>query len=339
MNREGLLLVNTGTPDAPEPRAVRRYLAEFLSDPRVLDMPRLSRWLLLRLVILPRRPKRSAAAYRQVWTDRGSPLLVHGLDLVAGLRERLGAEMPVEIGMRYGSPTISGALDRLVESGADRLAVLPLFPQLSSAAWGSAVEKALAEAASRFTTIRVVPPYYDHPAFLDAFAAVARGPLTEFRPDRVLMSFHGLPVRHVRKADATGHCLRPGCCDAVVDANRSCYRAHCFATARGIAGRLDLGESEWEAAFQSRLGRAEWIGPHTDARVRAMPGEGVKRLAVLAPAFVADGLETLEEIGIRAREEFRAAGGEELRLVPSLNAEPEWVKAVASIVSAASPPT
>jgi protoporphyrin/coproporphyrin ferrochelatase len=335
--RHGLLLVNLGTPDAPRTPEVRRYLREFLSDPRVFDLHPVKRALILNLFILPFRPSRSAEAYRKVWTERGSPLLFHGEDLAAKLRARLGPEVPVELGMRYQSPSIGAALDRLCAAGADRVVVFPLFPQYSSAAWGSAVEKVFAEAASRWNVpaLEVVPPFYDHPAFLDAAAAVARRERQDFDADYFVMSFHGLPERQVTKSDLApgGHCFRDGCCASIVPANRFCYRAQCFATARGLAQRLGLAEGTWEVTFQSRLGRDPWIRPFTDERVIELARRGVKRLAVLSPAFVADCLETLEEIAIRAREDFVANGGEDLRLVPSLNSDDAWVDAALQIAS------
>lgn len=337
MARHGLLLVNLGTPDAPLTAEVRRYLREFLSDPRVFDMHPVKRALVLNLFILPFRPRHSAEAYRKVWTERGSPLLFHGDDLVAKLRARLGPEVQVELGMRYQNPSIASALDRLRSAGTDRVIVFPLFPQYSSAAWGSAVEKVFAEAASRWNVpaLEVIPPFYDHPAFLDAAAAVARRESERFAADHYLMSFHGLPERHVTKSDESprlNHCLREGCCASIVPANRFCYRAQCFATARSLAERLGLAEDRWEVTFQSRLGRDPWIQPFTDVRVIELARQGVKRLAVLSPAFVADCLETLEELAIRAREDFIAHGGEDLRLIPSLNSEEVWVDAMLSIV-------
>jgi ferrochelatase len=343
--RHGLLLVNLGTPDAPRTAEVRRYLREFLSDPRVFDMHPVKRALVLNLFILPFRPRRSAEAYRKIWTERGSPLLWHTADLAAKLRSRLGPEVPVELAMRYQSPSIAAALDRLREARADRVIVFPLFPQYSSAAWGSAVEKVFAEAASRWNVpaLDVVPPFYDHPAFLDAAAGVARRERAGFDADYFVMSFHGLPERQVTKSDespGSRHCLRAGtgagpygdgCCASIGPGNRFCYRAQCFATARGLAERLGLAPDRWEVTFQSRLGRDPWIQPFTDQRVIELARRGVKRLAVLSPAFVADCLETLEEIAIRAREDFVANGGEELRLVPSLNSDDAWVDAVLAI--------
>ena len=333
----GVLLVNLGTPDAPEAAPVRRYLRQFLSDPRVLDINPIARWALLELVILPRRPAASAAAYRKVWMDDGSPLLVYGQALAERVRERLSADdYRVELAMRYGNPSIEAGITRLREAGCDRLVVLPLYPQYASSSTGSTVEAVYREAAKLWNTpfISIVPPFFDDPRFIAAFGAVTRRVLDDMQPDHVLLSFHGLPERHMTKSDETGrHCLRSEtCCDRMVVANRNCYRAQCFATARALAQTLELGTDDYTVSFQSRLGRAVWIRPYTDVLLTELPKRGIRKLAVVCPAFVADCLETLEEIGIRADEDFRAAGGDELRLVPSLNAEPEWVDAVVGFV-------
>lgn len=336
-SRWGLLLINLGTPARPETGAVRRYLRQFLSDPRVLDIHPAGRFLLLNLLILPFRSSASAAAYAKVWTERGSPLLVHSQDLLAAVRARVGPEVTVELGMRYGEPSLEHALGRLREAGCDPVVVFPLYPQYAASSTGTALEEVWRLAGREWNTpsLQVVPPFYDHPAFLDAFAAVARPVLDEVAPDRVLMSFHGLPERQVKKSDtspAGGRCLvAAGCCDAVGPENRMCYRAHCFATARGLAERLGVGPDRHEVTFQSRLGRTPWIRPYTDVRVRELAAAGVKRLAVLCPAFVADCLETVEEVGMRLREDFLAHGGEELRLVPSLNATDAWADAALTI--------
>jgi ferrochelatase len=334
---DGLLLINLGTPDAPESGPVRRYLRQFLSDPRVLDINRVGRWLLLNLIILPTRPAKSAHAYRAIWdAKRGSPLLFHSQDLAAAVQARLGEGWHVELAMRYGSPSIASGLERLRAAGVDRIFVLPLFPQYAASSTGSALEEVFdrAGAAWNVPPLRVVDPFYEAPGFLGAFAAVGRPVLDQLAADHVLFSFHGLPERHMKKSDEAGdHCLASaGCCDRIVPANRNCYRAQCFATARGLAKALDLPPEKWSLSFQSRLGRTPWIKPYTDEVLDALPKQGVKRLAVFSPAFVADCLETLEEIGIRARDQFRAAGGEELVLVPSLNATPAWVDAVVDMV-------
>ena len=335
-NRWGLLLVNLGTPDSTRVPDVRKYLKEFLSDPRVLDISAPVRSLVLNLFILPFRPKQSAEAYEKVWTQRGSPLLFHGLDLVEKVRAHLPG-VPTELGMRYQSPSIASALQKMRADGVDRIVVLPLFPQYSSAAWGSAVEKVFAEASKLWNvpSIQVIPPFYDHPQFLDTFAGVARPVIDALKPDKVLMSFHGLPERHCTKSDESGgqHCFKTdSCCDTIVPANRSCYRAQCFQTANGIASRLGLGDDEFQITFQSRLGRDPWIRPYTDEVVNDLAKAGVKKIAILSPAFVADCLETLEELAIRALEDFQKHGGEELRLVPSLNSEDAWVETVLTLL-------
>jgi ferrochelatase len=339
--RQGLLLVNLGTPDAPEAGAVRRYLREFLSDPRVLDIPALARWALLELVILPTRPSRSAEAYRKVWTKEGSPLLVHGRTLAARLQDALGPEWAVELGMRYGNPSLASALEKLASAGARTISLLPLYPQYASSSTGSTLERVyqLAGKAWNVPALRAVQPFFDHPAFLDAWTEVARPALAEARADHVLFSFHGLPERHVRKSDTSGrHCLQfPGCCDVAVAENRWCYRAQCFSTARSLATRLGISPEHTTVGFQSRLGRTPWLKPYTDLLLPELAGKGVRRLAVVCPAFVADCLETLEEIGIRARADFLRAGGEALTLVPSLNAHPAWVRALVRLVRGADP--
>ncbi|MFO0578513.1 MAG: ferrochelatase [Polyangia bacterium] len=345
----GLLLVNLGTPDAPRPREVRRYLREFLSDPRVIDLPAPLRALLLHLIILPVRPRRSAEAYAKVWTERGSPLLFHSQDLAAAVQARLGPTWRVELAMRYGSPSVPAALQALLDpqslgqksrGGArpavDRLVILPLYPQYSSAATGSSLEAIFRVLSSRWVlpSVQVIEPFFDDPGFIQAFAARGRPILESLRPDHVLFSFHGLPERHLTKAEDCGsYCLqRADCCAEVGPQNPSCYRAQCFATARRIAHELSLSPSDYTVCFQSRLGRTPWIRPFTDLVLPELRQKGVRRVAVFCPAFVADCLETLEEIGMRARAQFLAEGGEELVLVPSLNATPEWVDAVVGLV-------
>jgi ferrochelatase len=341
VERQGLLLVNLGTPDAPETGAVRRYLREFLSDPRVLDIPAPARWALLELLILPTRPSRSAAAYRKVWTQEGSPLLVHSQRLAARLADALGKEWAVELAMRYGRPSLGSALEKLASAGPRSITVLPLYPQYASSSTGSTLERVyeLAGKAWNVPALRVVPPFFDDPVFLDAWVDVARPVLADARADHVLFSFHGLPERHVRKSDASGrHCLQsPGCCDVTVAENRWCYRAQCFSTARSLASRLGIQPEQMSVAFQSRLGRTPWLKPYTDLLLPELASKGVRRLAVLCPAFVADCLETLEEIGIRARADFLRAGGETLTLVPSLNAHPAWVRALVRLVRGPNP--
>jgi ferrochelatase len=314
---------------------VRPYLREFLSDPRVIDIAGWKRWLILNLFILPFRPKQSGEAYEKIWTDRGSPLLFHGRDLTAKVQERFGDGVVVDLAMRYGRPSIAEALERFRAGGVRRIVVFPLYPQYSSAATGSTIEKVFEVASGKWNTpyLQVVPPFYDHPDFIEAKAEVARPVIDEVRPERVFLSFHGLPERQVRRSDPTGsHCLcRPDCCDAIVEANADCYRAQCYESARLLADRLGIPAEQRVVCFQSRLGRDPWIKPYTDVLVREAAEQGVKRAVILSPAFVADCLETIEELGIRAVEEFEAHGGEKLVLVPSLNAMDTWADAVVKL--------
>jgi protoporphyrin/coproporphyrin ferrochelatase len=334
----GLLLINLGTPDEPTPPAVRRYLREFLSDPRVIDINPVGRALLLNLIILPLRPAKSARAYQAVWdAQRGSPLLFHSRDLTKGVAAALGAGWHVELAMRYGNPSIPAALDAMRAAGIDRIVVLPLFPQYASSSTGTALARVFELAGEQWNTpwLDVVPPFYDDPGFIAAFAAVARSAAID-SADHVLMSFHGLPERHVRKSDPSGaHCLAAAsCCDGITVANRNCYRAQCFATARALAAELGLAAERYTVCFQSRLGRTPWIRPYTDVVLDDKAKAGVGHLAVMCPAFVADCLETVEEIGIRAREQFLAAGGKQLTMIPSLNSSPAWIEVVARLARA-----
>ena len=331
--KNGVLLVNLGSPDEPTTGAVRRYLREFLGDPRVLDMSSIGRALLLNLVILPFRPRRSAAAYEKVWTPEGSPLIANGRALRDGLRKALGDDWSVELAMRYGTPTIERAVARLADADVERIVVVPLFPQYASASTGSALEAVYCAAAERWNVppLDVLPSFYAEPGYIAAMAAVARELPEEKLPDHVLISFHGLPERQIRKSDATGaHCFASeSCCDAIGPANRFCYRAQCAATARALAQALGLGSEHWTMSFQSRLGRTPWIKPYTDEVLPQLYERGFRRLAVVCPSFVADCLETIEEIGIRAQEQWLALGGEDLVLIPCVNAHPTWIDVVA----------
>lgn len=333
--RTALLLINLGTPESPTTDDVRRYLRQFLFDPRVIDMHPIQRWLLLNLIILRRRPRQSAEAYAKIWTDRGSPLLFHSLDLVTKVRRRLGDDVHVELGMRYGNPSIASAVAACRAAGADRLVVFPLYPQYSSAATGSSVEEVFRCASQLWNTpyIQIVPPFYDHPAFIDACAAAAQPTLDGLQAEKVFFSFHGLPERHVRKSDTSGrHCLASaGCCERIVDANRNCYRAQCYATARLLGDRLGIPEEKRIVCFQSRLGRDPWIRPYTDELLVNEARSGTRRAVILSPAFVADCLETLEELGMRAAEDWKAAGGERLELAPCINSRDDWADAVVEI--------
>lgn len=309
---KGILLLNLGTPDAPTTPAVRRYLRQFLSDPRVIDIHPILRTLLLNLIILPFRSPRSAEAYRKIWTQEGAPLRIHTEALGREVGKRLGSEYQVEVGMRYGNPSIERALQTLLQRQID-IRILPLFPQYASSSTGSAVEE-LFQVLRRFWKIpsfQVLPPFFDHPGYIRSFAEVGKPVLERSKPDHVLFSFHGLPEKHIKKGDP--------------------YKEQCFRTAELIASELKLS-GNWSVSFQSRLGRTPWIKPYTDRTIIDLAQKGVKRMAVFCPAFVADCLETLEEIGIRGRELALSHGVEVFELVPSLNAHPRWIETVCEMV-------
>ena len=332
----GVIVLQLGTPESTDVRDVRRYLREFLSDPRVIDIPAPLRALLLNAVILPFRPRRSAEQYEKIWTDEGSPLLLNTELLARSLQEDLGAGYVVEVGMRYQSPSIASALSRLAGAGCHRVVIAPMFPQYSSAAYGSAVAKTLELVASGWNVpaTSTIPPFYDDPGFVSSVTEVAGPLLADFEPDHILFSYHGLPESQIRKGDPTGEwCLQSeGCCDSIQAVNRFCYRAQSCATTKSVTSDMGLDPGATSTSFQSRLAGQKWIEPYTDALLDDLYRDGVRRLAVLTPSFVADCLETLEEIGIRLRDQWSAIGGEDLLLVPCVNGAPGWVSALADLV-------
>lgn len=330
----GLLLVNLGTPASPKTGDVRRYLREFLSDPRVIDIHPIARWLLVNLIIAPFRAPKSAQAYAKIWTPQGSPLWLHTRDLSEAVAKKLGGGYAVEMAMRYGKPSIAEGIEQLAKQNVEEIRILPLYPQYASSSTGSTeAEVFRVEKTHRnLPPLRLLSPFFDHPGFIRAFAELGRSHLAKFDPDYVLFSFHGLPERQILKGDLSGaHCLKqPDCCDTILPANGLCYRAHCYQTAREIARELGLAAENFGVSFQSRLGRTPWIQPFTDVVLPQLVKAGRRRIAVYCPAFVADCLETLEEIGIRAKEMVWHEGGD-LLLIPSLNSHPLWVEAVAQM--------
>lgn len=301
----------------------------------MIDLPAWKRQLIVRLFILPFRPKRSAHAYSLIWTPRGSPLLVQGRELTAKVQRRLGTAVRVELAMRYGSPSIADALDAFRGGGVRKIVAFPLYPQYSSATTGSTVERLFEEAGRRWNTpyLQVIPPFYDHPGFLDSWTEVARPVIARVEPERVFFSFHGLPERQILKGDERGdHCLRRAdCCETIGEANRDCYRAQCHATARALADRLELDPRQRMVCFQSRLGREAWIRPYTDELLAEQAAAGCRRAVILSPAFVADCLETLEELGLRGVATWEQNGGETLELIPAPNASDSFADAVVTI--------
>lgn len=311
--RLGVLLVNLGTPDSPDPKAVRRFLAEFLSDKRVIDYPRLL-WLpILYGVILRIRPKKTAHAYAQIWTNKGSPLLVESQALTAALQSALGAGIPVALGMTYGSPSIVSALQFLREQQVDALVVIPLYPQYSGTTTGSALDRVNAALKKWMPThYGFVEHYHSEPHYLDALAQSVRDGWKLHGRKHLLFSFHGIPQRYVDNGDP--------------------YFQHCKATATGVTERLQLAASDWTLAFQSRVGRERWLEPYTDQLLIRYAQSGPKNISVVCPAFATDCLETLEEIAIRNRADFLAAGGESFDYIPCLNANADHVAMFADLV-------
>ena len=333
MTDHALLLVNLGSPDSPGVADVRRYLDQFLMDPYVIDLPWPLRRLLVSL-ILRKRPEQSAHAYASIWWPEGSPLVA----LSRRLQEAVQAhwhEGPVELAMRYGSLSIEAALNRLAEDGVRRVTLAPLYPQFADSTVTTVVEETrrVLRASALELELEVLAPFFGRAEYLEALVQSAR-PHLQQGFDHLLLSFHGLPERHLRKADPSGrHCLSGAdCCrQAPPEVLARCYRAQCLRSAEGFVRQMGLSEAQWSVAFQSRLGRAKWIGPYTEEQLDALAARGVKKRLVMCPAFVTDCIETLEEIGQRGREQFRAAGGEELLLVPCLNDHPAWAAALAQL--------
>lgn len=326
--KNGLLLINLGTPDSPDIPAVRRYLREFLADRRVIDLPAPLRYLLLYCAILPFRPKRSAHAYQAIWTIEGSPLLIHSRNLQTKLQKHLGDTWRVALGMRYGNPSITSALKEL--SHCEHLTILPLYPQYSSATTGSSIEKTLnlLAAHKRLPSFTVIRDFYQYPGFINAQAALIKPHVAHH--DYLLFSYHGIPERHIIHTECLQVCTKM--CPSITPENRSCYRAQCYATTRELAKKLNLPEEKYAMAFQSRLGKTPWIKPYTDELLPELAKKGIKRLAVSCPSFAADCLETLEEIGIRAQKQWHQLGGEQLTLIPCVNDSELWVNSIPNLI-------
>jgi len=318
--RVGILLTNLGTPSAPEKRPLRAYLKEFLSDPRVVEFPRLLWWFVLNGVILNIRPARSAASYRSVWTDRGSPLMFHTRDQAEALQttmtRQFGDEVIVDFAMRYGQPSISEVVQGMLERGVKKLLVLPLYPQYCGATTGSTFDALAADFTRRrwLPELRFVNHYHDYEAYINALADSIRVFRAEHgSADKLLFSYHGVPQRYADKGDP--------------------YHRECLATTRLVAAALGLNETDYLSTFQSRFGREAWLKPSTDETLKGLPGQGVKSVQVICPGFAADCLETLEEVGVENRDYFLAAGGEQYQYIPCLNSEPGHIAALAALAT------
>ncbi len=311
----GVLITNLGTPDAATPKAVRRYLKQFLWDPRIVDIPRIPWWLILHGVILRTRPRRSAALYKSVWTEEGSPLLVISQTQKHALQEKLGDTFKVELGMRYGNPSIPSALEKLKQHGVKRIIVLPLYPQYSCTTTASTFD----EIAHTVKTWRNLPHlnfisrYHTHPKYINALCnSIQEHREKHGQAEKLVLSFHGCPKHHHTQGDP--------------------YYDECLETAQSVAQQLDLSRQQWLVTFQSRFGRAEWLKPYTDETLKELAQNGIKSLDVICPGFSADCLETLEEIAVENREYFIENGGEKYHYIPALNSRQDFIEAAASLV-------
>jgi protoporphyrin/coproporphyrin ferrochelatase len=326
--KQGILLTNLGSPDSTNTADVRRYLDEFLSDPRVLDIPTWKREAVLNLFILPFRPKKSAEAYKEVWTEEGSPLIVTTNKQAALLRERLGPEIPVAVGMRYGNPSSEAAVRELINRGVEEIFHIPLYPHYAMSSYETAVacvQSAVEKIAPR-TTLRIQPPYYADPDYIEALLEPAK-PYLEKDYDHILFSYHGIPERHLRVSDPSKcYCLKlKDCCEVPNPVHGTCYRAQCFATTRHFIDRAGIPREKYSVSFQSRLGRDPWLQPFTDHQLEKFPKQGIKKLLIISPAFVSDCLETLEELGMAGKESFLESGGTEYHLIPCMNDHPRFI--------------
>ena len=327
----GILLINLGTPDEPSRAAVYRYLKQFLLDPRVIDINPFARNLLVRGIIVPFRSGQSAKLYKELWTEKGSPLKYHGVSLRKQVQQLLGNEYVVELAMRYQSPSIESAIERLMQAKVSKIKVFPMFPQYASASTGSAHQ----EVMRVLSGLQIIPElefinsYPTWQPMIDLFVANSRKyDLAQY--DHFLFSYHGLPQRQLRKADTFNHCLKcADCCKTLTPVNQFCYSAQCHATTRVIVDQMGLKPEQYTICFQSRLGRDPWVQPYTAQVLEELAKSGTKRILVFCPAFTADCLETTVEVSIEYHEAFLKMGGEQLDLVESLNDSPAWAEALA----------
>jgi protoporphyrin/coproporphyrin ferrochelatase len=335
MPKKAVLLANLGSPASTATGDVRRYLREFLGDPRVLDMPAFLRWLLLEGIILRTRPKRSAHAYAQVWTPEGAPLLKISRSVREKVAAALGPDTGVYLAMRYGEPSIDSVVGRMATEGVEELLVFPQYPHYAMSSWETVVVRIEEALRSRAPGIRheCVQPFYADPDYVSALHEVSAAALAQPH-DHVLFSYHGLPARHMRKADCSkAHCLASAdCCQRPSPAHATCYRAQIFATTREFVRKAGLPEGSYSISFQSRLAGEPWLEPFTDLELKRLPAAGKKRLLVLCPAFLTDCLETLEEIAMTGRKTFLEAGGESFQQIPCLNDQAPAVDFIAGRV-------
>jgi ferrochelatase len=331
--KTAVILINVGTPDKPTVNAVRRYLSEFLNDRRVIDIPLVLQKILVNLIIVPFRAPKSTKLYLRLWTDKGSPLLYYSEQVQSELQKKLDSKADIFMAMRYGNPSISKALSAILQGNYDRVVIFPMFPQYASSTNGTAIQ-AVIDQIRQWNTIpeiHAVNQFYDHPAFLDAFTER----IMSYQPenfDHVVFSYHGLPNRHLEKNHPEESINTCNCETALPEFGKFCYKATCYQTTRELASRLGLKSGQYSVSFQSRLSN-NWMTPFTDQNLISRAKQGNKNILVVAPAFVADCLETTVEIGWEYKEMFIANGGENLQMVESLNDSPRWIAAMEEILT------
>ena len=336
MSKQGVILLNLGSPDSTSTPDVRNYLREFLMDGRVLDIPFMLRWLIVHCFILPRRPQQSAEAYQSVWTDEGSPLIVTSFKQQKALQEKL--DIPVALGMRYGNPSTEAAIDELINKGVDDLFIIPLYPHYAMSSYETAVvylNKILKKKQVSMRT-RLLPPFYKDEAYISALVESAKPYLENSVYDRLIFSVHGIPERHILKSDPSkSHCFKSDdCCQNCNAAHATCYRHQCTQTVQSFVNQLGLPKEKYFLSFQSRLGRDPWLQPYTDKTIEKHAEEGYKKIKVICPAFTTDCLETLEEIAMEGKEIFEEAGGEHFEHIPCLNENKNFIDFLAGKVHA-----
>ncbi len=332
---KGVLLVNLGSPDSTSKKDVRKYLDEFLMDKRVIDTSYLMRVLLVKGVILNTRPKKTAAAYKKIWWEEGSPLI----EITKRVTKKVqnNTTIPIAMGMRYGNPSIKAGIQELIDQGVANIFMIPLYPQFAMASTETVVVLANKLIKKQFPNIKLtdVPAFYKEPDYIEVLSNSIKKKLEEDQPDHLLFSYHGLPERHLQLTDvAKSHCKIDGtCCSTPSPAHEFCYRHQCYETTKLVVERLGLKEKDYSVSFQSRLGRDPWIQPFTDVVIKGFPNKGVKKLSVVTPSFVVDCLETLEEIAMEAKKSFIESGGEEFNTIPCLNDNDEWVNVLSSWIN------
>lgn len=328
---KGALLVNLGSPDSTSVKDVKKYLDEFLMDERVIDVPYLLRAFLVKGIILNTRPKKSAEAYKKIWWEEGSPLIVLSERLHKKVTEK--TKIPVALSMRYGNPSIKSGIQRLANQGVTEITLIPLYPQFAMATTETieVLAKKIINKDFPSLKLKVIPAFYNEPDYIEVLSESIHNSLDKNKPDHLLFSYHGVPERHIKKSDITkSHCqINGSCCETPSNSHQFCYRHQCYETTKNVAKKLNLKEGTFSTSFQSRLGRDPWLQPYTDETIDNFAKKGVKKLAVVTPAFVSDCLETLEEIGMEAKHSFIENGGKQFNTIPCLNDNDKWASVLA----------